>query len=427
MTNQTKHVSSHASLLRDVSAVSVSPASSRLDAIVVPAARPSLQRLISLSAQLSVPLVVLCSRQAQADKVAARVEDTFGARALVIDVPDDYQLLDHQPLTSDGAFRRASNERSSDLSLKRNLGLVLARLRGWKKILFVDDDIYQLQPRHISRLAGSLDRHPVASMASRYFPDNSVVCHARRLAGLGQDVFVSGAVLGVNTQHPAMSFFPDIYNEDWFFFAQHAAARSLPKIGEVRQDEYQPFTDPERAAREELGDVLAEGLYALFNGTSGWDLADQLRAAAGRRHWQVFLEDRQSMISTTFDRLSSAQYISGSRASTTVHDAQKSLLRAADQLKRITPELCVDFIERWRADNDHWQKVLPDTGAALSEREAMSELGLKTWFTCGYDADPGSFESLMAVLRSNLNRSSTRRGASVRGWRSPVDSNPKRS
>lgn len=414
MTNQTKHVSSHASLLRDVSAVSVSPASSRLDAIVVPAARPSLQRLISLSAQLSVPLVVLCSRQAQADKIAARVEDTFGARALVIDVPDDYQLLDHQPLTSDDAFRIASNERSSDLSIKRNLGLVLARLRGWKKILFVDDDIYQLRPRDISRMAGSLDRHPVASMATKYYPDNSVVCHARRLAGLGQDVFVSGAVLGVNTQRPTLSFFPDIYNEDWFFFAQHAAARSLPKVGEVRQDEYEPYADPERAAREELGDVLAEGLYALFSGTPGWDLTDQLRAAASRRHWRLFLEDRHSMITETLDRLSVARYISASTAPTTVHDAQVALRRAADQLENFTPELCVDFIEKWREDNDRWQKVLPGTGTGLSEREAMNELGLKTWFPCGYDADQGSIESLIAALRSSLNRSSTRRGVPAR-------------
>ncbi|GAA1624250.1 hypothetical protein GCM10009744_09550 [Kribbella alba] len=416
MSNQTKHVPSHASLLRDVSAVSVSPASSRLDAIVVPAARPSLQRLISLSAQLSVPLVVLCSRQAQADKIAARVEETFGARALIIDVPEKYQLLGHQPLTSHDAFRTASNERSSDLSIKRNLGLVLARLRGWKKILFVDDDIYQLQPRHISRLAGSLDRHPVASMASSEFPDNSVVCHARRLAGLGQDVFVSGAVLGVNTQYPTLSFFPDIYNEDWFFFAQHAAARSLPKIGNVRQDEYQPYADPERAAREELGDVLAEGLYALFNGTLGWDLKDQLNAATSISHWRLFIQDRHSMISETYDRLSAVPYTSDSTDSNEIRDAQRSLRRAAKQLDdTVTPELCVSFIKSWREDEARWHKVMPGIGSALSEREAMNRLELKDWISCGYGSGPESFVSLMAALQSNLSRSSTRRGASVRG------------
>lgn len=383
---------------------------------MVPAARPSLQRLISLSAQLSVPLVVLCSRQAQSDKIAARVDETFGARALIIDVPDKYQLLGHQPVTSDHAFRKASNQRSSDLSIKRNLGLVLARLRGWKKILFVDDDIYRLQPRHIWRLAGSLDRHPVASMASTYFPDNSVVCHARRLAGLRQGVFVSGAVLGVNTQYPTLSFFPDIYNEDWFFFAQHAAARSLPKIGDVRQDEYQPYADPERAAREELGDVLAEGLYALFNGTPGWDLKDQLKAATSISHWRLFIEDRHSMISETCKRLSAVPYTRDSTDSNEVLDAQRSLRRAAEQLDdTVTPELCVSFIKNWREDETRWQQVMPGIGSALSEREAMNRLELKDWISCGYGSGPGPFESLTAVLQSNPSRSSTRRGASVGG------------
>lgn len=408
--------------------MSVSPASSRLDAIVVPASRPSLQRLISLSAQLSVPLVVLCSKQAQADKIAARVEETFGARALVIDVPDGYQLPGHRHVTSEETFQKASAHRWSDLSLKRNIGLVLARLRGWKKILFVDDDIYQLQPRHVWRLAGSLDRHPVASMASKYFPDNSVVCHARRLAGLAQDVFVSGAVLGVNTQYPTLSFFPDIYNEDWFFFAQHAAARSLPKIGDVRQDEYQPYADPERAAREEWGDVLAEGLYALFSGTPGWDLKDQLKAATSVNHWKLFIADRRSMISETCNRLSAAPYISDSTDSDEILDARRSLHRAATQLDNfVTPELCVDFINGWREDEVRWQELMPSLGSVLTEREAMNELELKTYYSAGYDAGQLSVESLIAAWRSSLNRSSTQSRGLVRGWRSPVDSKPSRS
>ncbi len=383
MSNGTKHVASHASLLRDVSAFAPSPTNSRIDAIVVPASRPNLQRIIGLSAMLSVPLVVLCSKQAKVEKVAKRVESTFGARALVVDVPHDYQLLRHHHLTSDKTFFSASAERSSDLSMKRNIGLVLARLRGWSKILFVDDDM-QLSPRDVFRFSGSLDRNPVAAMASRYFPDNSVVCHARRLAGLGQDVFVSGAVLGVNTQHAAVSFFPDIYNEDWFFFARHAAERSLPKIGEARQDEYLPFADPERAAREEFGDVLAEGLYALFSGTPGWELKDQLKVAASRDHWRLFIDDRYEMIAETFGRLSAVQ----DRTGTDPSPAHKSLLRAKQQLDLITPGLCVDFVRSWRADHESWQKVMPRRGTALSEREAMNEIELTNWISCGYGAEP---------------------------------------
>jgi hypothetical protein len=37
-----------------------------------------------------------------------------------------------------------------------------------------------------------------------------------------------------------LSFFPDIYNEDWFFFATEAAAGELPSVGFATQPEYGP-------------------------------------------------------------------------------------------------------------------------------------------------------------------------------------------
>ena len=133
---------------------------------------------------------------------------------------------------------------TSDLSVKRNFGLLLARLSGWSKIVFIDDDITLSRP-DIARLTDQLDSHQIAGMVCRDFPDNSVVCHARRLAGLPQDVFVTGAVLGVNCTDLPLPFFPDIYNEDWFFFAEAAPrATSSTKAGEARQAEYEPFAEP---------------------------------------------------------------------------------------------------------------------------------------------------------------------------------------
>jgi hypothetical protein len=139
------------------------------------------------------------------------------------------------------------------------------------------------------------------------------------------------------------------------------------------------------------------------------------------------------MISETYDRLSAVPYTSDSmdsnelprvrdphgrseRRGSQIHDAQRSLRRAAKQLDdAVTPELCVSFIKSWCEDEARWQKVMPGIGSALSEREAMNRLELKDWISCGYGSGPGSFESLMAALQSNLSRSSTRRGASVRG------------
>jgi hypothetical protein len=386
MSRQVGHSQSHAVLLCDGSAPVSSTASSRLDAIVVPAARPAsaLQDVITLSAALSVPLVVLCSRQAQVAQVAQRVERTFGAQALVIEVPENYRPPCEQPLTSAPEFKQASAGRSSDLSVKRNIGLLLGRLCGWSKILFVDDDIRQFKQRDVERLTGYLDRHPVASMVSRYFPDNSVVCHARRLAGFKQDVFVSGAALGVNLRHPDLSFFADIYNEDWFFFARHAAQRSLPKIGEVRQMKYPPFADPGRADREEFGDLLAEGLYALFETTPDWSFEEQLAAATRPSYWQDFTEIRLATIEETIGALSRAQ-LSGSPVDyLKMLDAHDSLRIAEKRASSISPDLCVDFIQMWQEDERRWQQMLHHFPSAMSEQDALAELQLPKWTSCGY-------------------------------------------
>ena len=206
----------------------------RLDAIIVPASRPAsfLQPAIELAAWLGVLLVVLCSKQTRAEHVAERVSSSPGARALIVDLPKDgvtrVSYSNIQPV-----FREANADRESDLSAKRNIGLLLARLHGWNKIVFVDDDMTLSRTDNIARLAGQLEEHQVAGMVVRDFPDNSVVCHARRLAGLPQDVFVTGAVLGVHCNNLPLSFFPDIYNEDWFFFAREAASRELPRVGQA--------------------------------------------------------------------------------------------------------------------------------------------------------------------------------------------------
>ena len=75
-------------------------------------------------------------------------------------------------------------------------------------------------------------------------PDNSVVCHARRLAGRFQDVFVSGAVLGVHCNSLPLSFFPDIYNEDWFFFAEGSGDPTAPSGRRRPAGGVQPLRHP---------------------------------------------------------------------------------------------------------------------------------------------------------------------------------------
>jgi hypothetical protein len=383
-----------------------------------------------LAGQLGVALVVVCSKQAKLDQVAQRVATTPAARSLIVQISGRWTHSAFPKRTSDLVFRDASAGRTSDLSLKRNLGLLLARLHGWNKIAFVDDDITITRTDGIARLAGQLDRYQVAGMRAGDFPDNSVVCHARRVAGFWQDVFVTGAVLGVHCGDLPLSYFPDIYNEDWFFFAKEAAARKLPRVGEARQAEYDPFESPERARREEFGDLLAEGLYALFGEEGGsMHFDDRLRGAT-RRYWERFIEARREVIEETQTALS--RFTNGNSENDRVSAVLASLAAAENQLNvAITSELCVNFLNAWRDDLDDWQRFTNRVSNVGSTGEAMDSLGLNNWIWAEFGAPQVESSSMSKSVhisawrpRPNLRRRSNR-SRSGKNWRSPVGSKPR--
>ena len=108
-----------------------------------------------------------------------------------------------------------------DTSAKRNIGLMLCHMLGWKHVTFLDDDIEIPDPGDLERAAGLLDERNLVGLFVDGFPDNSVVCHAYRLAGGPQTSFIGGGAIVVETER-TRSFFPDIYNEDWFYMLDAA-------------------------------------------------------------------------------------------------------------------------------------------------------------------------------------------------------------
>ena len=150
------------------------------------------------------------------------------SEAIVIDLPPGYShpLFDfHGLLDIRDQLPHACGFHATDLSMKRNLGLVLARMLGWRRIFFLDDDIRDIAYPDLQRTVNMLGRFSAAGMRVTEFPDNSIVCHANRMTGGSQDVFVSGAALAVDCGSE-IGFFPDIYNEDWLFFFDAASKGS---------------------------------------------------------------------------------------------------------------------------------------------------------------------------------------------------------
>jgi hypothetical protein len=339
----------------------------KLDAIVVPASRPAqnLEQAIALAQAMHCALLILCSRRVNPDQVQQLLAERSCHDAIVVGLPDDYrhELLDFSALaTIKDDLPSSFFYRVRDLSTKRNLGLILARMLGWQRIFFLDDDIRNINPADVQSTVSMLGSYPAAGMRVGYYPDNSVVCHAHRMTGGSQDVFVTGAALAVDCQQ-SHGFFPDIYNEDWLFFYDAAAAGRLGSSGRaVTQLRYDPFGDPRRAAWQEFGDVLAEGLYALLEFGVGVDDAES-------ECWSYFLDSRRRF----FDAISR-------RSDRADPEIREPLLHSVEAARKcsaeISPELFERYIRLWRQDLTDWEQRIAGIRRMPSLEAALQALGL---------------------------------------------------
>jgi hypothetical protein len=385
--------SSHATLIRDLSARP--PRSGRvrpLEALIVPAGRKAdkLKTVAELAASADVLLVILASRACDLIEASELTSSIQGCHALIAGIPDGYRndVLAFQ--TSDPAFAKLKAGRNSDLSLKRNLGLLLARLMGWEKIMFLDDDIFGVTVTDLAKIASQLDNHQVTGLISRSFPDNSVVCHANRLSGRRQDNFITGAALGVNCAEDPLDFFPDVYNEDWLFFATHAAQGRVVSVGEARQQGYKPFADPNRAVTEEFGDLIAEGLYALFND-------NQTLEAATKPYWDEFIDARKKLI----DRIASDLFLIPTNEAAV--KAYESMQHAQKHLASVNADECVRFVNAWRIDRGAFARMAKDTPRVGNYAAACEYLRLTQWREAEF-GDPDSQRSCMTGAPQSVSR-----------------------
>ncbi|MFI7616866.1 hypothetical protein ACIBP6_37125 [Nonomuraea terrae] len=320
-----------------------------VDAVVVPTIRPpeQLRHAIELASALDCVLVTLHSQKS--DPRLARDMMPPGLRFIAIGVDDPAQL-DLPDFATTALLRATPLACATDLSAKRNTGLLLARLMGWRRILFLDDDIEVGGPEDVRRAAALLDGYDAVGMQIDGFPDNSVVCHAHRLTGGKQDWFVAGGALAVDTGREP-SFFPDIYNEDWFYLLGEKSLRRLAVTGSVKQCPYDPFDHPARALHQEFGDVLAEGVYWLLDEGESW------RVAAEEAYWEKALARRREFIDDVWRRVKELS----ADLFTNRSSIEASVSAASDCHVFIKPELCVRYLNAWAEDRRRWADHIDKT------------------------------------------------------------------
>jgi hypothetical protein len=356
------HHSSHRPLIWSVDE-SATPV--KVDAIIVPTARPVayLKDAAAAALALGCPLVTLHSGKWTSARAAARYLDPE-IDLIAIDLPEVARLrLPH--LETSRLLTGTIFERKTDVSTKRNLALMLGHTLRWKRVVFLDDDIRVPNPGDLSQAVGLLDTHTAVGLGIGGFPDNSMVCHAFREAGGRQETFIGGGAMAVGIKRNR-SFFPNVYNEDWFFVLD-AGKRLQPvaTVGEALQYPYDPYR-PERARSEEFGDVLAEGVFWLL---------DQGKPASDgdMNHWRDFLANRRKFI----------EQVQGMVECTTKIDAaararmMEALRAALGRCARITPELCVAYMKALAADQERWQRHIQQIRRQprlLSREEALRSL-----------------------------------------------------
>jgi hypothetical protein len=347
-----------------------------VDAIIVPTVRSLdfLEESARAARFLGCPLVTLHS----SGRTSASQADAYFGWSLdliAIDVPGAAHLrlpaLETSRLLAGTIF-----ERRTDVSTKRNLALLLSHMLRWKRVVFLDDDICVPDPADLSRAASLLDTHTAVGLGIGGFPDNSMVCHAFRDAGGQQETFIGGGALAVDVKRNR-SFFPNVYNEDWFFVLDAGKGlQTVATVGEVLQDPYDPYR-PERARAEEFGDVLAEGTFWLL---------DQDRSASDGdlAHWRDFLTKRKRFIGRVLGMVKCTTAIEPSERARRA----EALNAALGRLARITPELCIDYLKALAVDQDRWQRHIqgvrqqPKRGRELALDSLARTGGIPlTWYT----------------------------------------------
>lgn len=352
------HHGSHRHLLTEIAATNI-------DAIIVPAAREParLQPAVDLAAQLRCQVVAVCTYDATAKEAGALSDRIIG-----VDFSKASFAL--APLSSDQLLARERRTFDKDTGARRNLGLLIGRSMGWQRVLFLDDDLDDLDPRDVQNAAARLGDFDVIGIQNYGYPDNSVLCHTRAQMNYEQTEFIGGGAIVVNPS-TTNAFFPRVYCEDWLFFIGDALVRGddrplLGFTGATHQAPFDPYAIKGRAAEEEFGDLFAEGLFWLL------DQHLPLAGAADPRHWDDVRARRAALFRHVLAEL--RHHMPEGERRVQVERELKLARRVSEQ---VTSTLCADYFDAWRHDlTTTWPQIVDALGPADTVEHALEQLYL---------------------------------------------------
>ncbi|MET8849741.1 hypothetical protein [Amycolatopsis sp. NPDC004625] len=329
------------------------------DAVIVPSARGAegVRRAAETARNARSCLVVFASERTVAsdvDRVLAELGWT-PENALVL-TRSEFAHADRLRLrTFGGSYAAAARE----LSEKKNAGLLLARMMGWRSVLFVDDDVQSIGRAQLcdaAALLAGVDRAGAGRLlvgwAINDFPDFSSVEYARSYGTGEWRHFVSGGAMALRCAQD-LPFFPPVYNEDMVLALDvlHGDPEAACVAGTLTQDQYDPFGDLHRVAGQEFGEVLVEGLVRARGS------ADAVRP----EFWRTVLLDRVTLLRELSAKLNALG----------VHDGERVVEVALGTHRDRWPAVLATFAADWTRDLEtlrEFQRDLP----AVKQLEAAA-------------------------------------------------------
>jgi hypothetical protein len=368
-------------------------------------ARPGLAVAAECANAFGAPLVVLCSKGAatrrSVEALDKRLRDLGVVQAHVVQVGADSRGLTSfavDRLSISTAWRRGGDQPGeqrlavlNDVGQKRNLGLAVARSIAADTVLFVDDDIAvdvehrgvvtrhprTLTPASLETATRSVTHGDCAAVGwtARDFDDNSVLMRIRSDMGDAQDQFIGAGALLADVRDERLPFFPSIFNEDWLFLLgyllDNPRGRVFGEAGDVHQQHRPPYS-ARRAASEEMGDLLGEGLLSQVR-PHGIDLG-----RCGRiEFWREAFENRCRLRDQLEVRVSNG-----------AHHHKNEMLEALQAIRKIHETVrgdkyahlnqLAEYVSTWRCDLDRWHEDLARSTIRDSAVAAQTRT-LRSW------------------------------------------------
>lgn len=379
-----------------------------IDTIIVPQGRSAenIDHAAYLAREVGARLISLCSHEAKAEQVAAVLERIGVPEYIAADIPPGYAIPGVEFLAHKTIPEIAQKDPGWNLSDKRNLGQLMARLAKSERAFFQDDDLY-LHAEALGKVGLMLSDMEIAGLRCGLYPDRSAKMHVRRMVAdyhmtrrplsHMKASLVSGNTMGFNVQRLRRPFPPGVYNEDWVL-QQPSIIKKQAALAEdyYYQSTYNPLA-PERARQEEFGEILIAGMF--HNIEEAWVNPEQphLRDPF---FWEKIIEAEREL---ALNLLDGVEAFPNKRYRTYKPDPKTrqpmpykqqeelrgSLLAGLDVNVDLEGRNFVDYHGVWREDNIQWGDMLnrlPDYPVPIADACAL--LGIKKYFTNIDPRDP---------------------------------------